>query len=289
MPPEVSIGMPVYNGARFLRATLDNLLTQTFSDFELIISDNASTDETETICRAYAEKDRRIRYIRQPENMGATFNWNYVAQVATGRFLKWSSSNDLCDPTLIEKCVAALRADANAVLAYPRTILMDDNDVQQGKYEKDLEILEPTPSERFGRVATGMALNNAMCGLIRLEVLRKTRGERAYPAGDMVLMAELALHGGFKLVPEFLFFRRVDQASTARFLSKEKLAHFIKPKGGGMGMPNWRKYGDYYRSLVRTPIGMRERLRAMLAVTRWMVWERRTLLAELGELFGSGR
>lgn len=289
MPPEVSIGMPVYNGARFLRATLDNLLTQTFPDFELIISDNASTDETETICLAYAEKDRRIRYIRQPENMGATFNWNYVAQVAAGRFLKWSSSNDLCDPTLIEKCVAALRADTNAVLAYPRTILMDDNGVQQGKYEKDLEILEPTPSERFGRVATGMALNNAMCGLIRLDVLRKTRGERAYPAGDMVLMAELALHGGFKLVPEFLFFRRVDQASTARFLSKEKLAHFIKPKGGGMGLPNWRKYGDYYWSLLRTPIGMRERMRAMLAVTRWMVWERRTLLAELGELFGSGR
>ncbi|BAV34021.1 glycosyl transferase [Sulfuricaulis limicola] len=289
MPPEVSIGMPVYNGARFLRATLDNLLAQTFSDFELIISDNASTDETETICRAYAEKDRRIRYIRQPENMGATFNWNYVAQMATGRFLKWSSSNDLCDPTLIEKCVAALQADASAVLAYPRTILMDDNGVQQGKYEKDLEILEPTPSERFGRVATGMALNNAMCGLIRLEVLRKTRGERAYPAGDMVMMAELALHGGFKLVPEYLFFRRVDQASTAKFLSKEKLAHFIKPKGGGMGMPNWRKYGDYYRSLVRTPIGMRERLRAMLAVTRWMIWERRTLLAEFAELFGIGR
>lgn len=281
--------MPVYNGARFIRATLDSLLAQTFSDFELIISDNASTDTTGEICREYAGKDRRIRYVRQPENMGAAFNWRFVAEAATGKYFKWSSSNDRCAVTLIEECLAVLRADPSIVLAYPRTVLIDDNDALQKKYEKDIEVLDPSPSERFKRVATGMALNNAMCGLMRLEVLRKTRGERGYPAGDMVLMAELALHGGFRLVPEYLFFRRVDQASTARFLSKEKLAHFIRPKGGGMGMPHWRKFGDYYWSLLRTPIGLRERARAMFAVSRWLVWERRTLLAELGELVGRGR
>ena len=281
MTPVVSIGMPVYNGARFMRATLDSLLAQTFTDFELIISDNASTDATEAICRSYAEMDKRIRYIRQPENMGATYNWRFVAAIAKGTYFKWASSNDRCDPTLIEKCLGALQGDSGLVLAYPRTVLIDDNDVILEKYEKDLEVLDPSPSERFIRVATGMALNNAMCGLIRLNVLRKTRGERGYPAGDMVLMAELVLHGGFRLIPEFLFYRRVDQASTARFLSKEKLAHFLKPKGGGMGLPNWRKYGDYYWSLLRTPIALRERAHAMVSVTRWMYWERGKLLDEL--------
>jgi glycosyltransferase involved in cell wall biosynthesis len=289
MTPIVSIGMPVYNGARFLRATLDSLLAQTFTDFELIISDNASTDATETICRTYAENDSRIRYIRQTENMGATFNWRFVAAAANGKYFKWASSNDRCSPTQIEKCLDVLRNDTSIVLAYPRTVLIDDHDEILEQYEKDLEVLDPSPSKRFIRVATGMALNNAMCGLIRLDVLRKTRGERGYPAGDMVLMAELVLHGGFKLIPEYLFFRRVDQASTARYLSKEKLAHFLKPKGGGMALPHWRKYGDYFWSLIRTPISISEKAHAMTSVARWVYWERGKLLAELGESFARNR
>ena len=69
--PRVSIGMPVYNGAAFLKESLDSLLSQTYGDFELIISDNASTDETESICRSYAAGDPRVRYQRQEENRGA--------------------------------------------------------------------------------------------------------------------------------------------------------------------------------------------------------------------------
>lgn len=289
MAHEVSIGMPVYNGARFLRPTLDSLLAQTFSDFELIISDNASTDATEDICREYAKQDGRIRYIRQTENKGAVFNWNFVAQSATGRYFKWASSNDRCHATLIEKCITALRIDSSLVLAYPRTTLIDDNDAVLGAYDKDPEILDTLPSTRFLHAVSKLELNNAQCGLIRLDTLRKTRGERNYPAGDIVLMAELALHGGFRLIQEYLFFRRMDQDSSARYLSQTDLVQFLRPQGGGMALPRWRKFGDYYWSLLRTPIGMPDRTRGLIAVTRRMLWERGALVEELVQLTGLRR
>jgi len=94
MPPLVSIGMPVYNGARYIREALDSLLGQTFTDFELIISDNASTDSTEAICREYAAKDQRIRYIRQSHNLGASGNFKFVLDQALGEYFMWAAHDD---------------------------------------------------------------------------------------------------------------------------------------------------------------------------------------------------
>lgn len=289
MTPEVSIGMPVYNGERFLHLAVDSLLAQTSPDFELIISDNGSTDATEEICRDYSRRDRRVKYIRQPENMGAGFNWNYVSHVATGKYFKWASSNDRCGDTFIEKCLTALKADPNAVLAYPRTVLIDDNDAVLEQYDGDLAYVYPTASQRFIDVATKMGLNNAMCGLIRRDILRKTPGDRGYPAGDYVLMAELALYGTFRLVPDYLFYRRMDRASSARYLTKEELAHFLRPKGGVTRLPKWRRFGDYYSTLIRTPVGMGNRLRAIGKVTRMMIWDHHALFGELVEYLSHRR
>lgn len=113
--PQVSIGMPVHNGARFIREAIDSLLAQTFSDFELIISDNASIDITEAICREYAAMDQRIRYVRQPENLGATANFIFVLDKAVGRYFMWAAADDIWDINWLEslsemvykkKCVA---------------------------------------------------------------------------------------------------------------------------------------------------------------------------------------
>lgn len=109
--PKVSIGIPVYNGGSFIRETLDSLLVQTFTDFELIISDNASTDETETICREYVEKDRRIRYVRQVNNLGAYPNFEFVLHEAVGEYFMWVASDDLQKPTFVEKLVSILDQD----------------------------------------------------------------------------------------------------------------------------------------------------------------------------------
>src|SRR6185295_20414870 len=98
-PPRVSIGLPVFNGEQLLRQAVDSLLAQTFSDFELVISDNGSTDGTEAICREYAARDSRIRYLREPENRGGSWNFSRLPPLARGEYFRWSCHDDICEPT----------------------------------------------------------------------------------------------------------------------------------------------------------------------------------------------
>lgn len=105
--PQVSIGMPVYNGEAFIREALDALLAQTFTDFELIISDNASTDGTEAICREYALRDKRVRYVRQAKNCGAIANFQFVLKEAVSEYFMWAAADDYWAPTFLTKIVDA--------------------------------------------------------------------------------------------------------------------------------------------------------------------------------------
>ena len=100
--PLVTVGIPVYNGERYLREAVDAILAQTFDDFELILSDNASTDSTAAICKEYAQHDPRVRYLHQPLNIGAPRNYSLLVACARGRYFKWSSASDTCEPAMLE-------------------------------------------------------------------------------------------------------------------------------------------------------------------------------------------
>lgn len=102
MVAKISVGMPVYNGEMSIRRALDSLLVQSFSDFELIISDNGSSDGTERICREYAERDQRIRYIRQPTNIGAGLNFKFVLDEARSEYFMWAACDDVRSPDFLE-------------------------------------------------------------------------------------------------------------------------------------------------------------------------------------------
>src|ERR1700753_3521498 len=114
-PPRVSLGMPVYNGEKYLEAALDSLLAQTFTSFELIVCDNASTDGTQAICERYAARDSRIRYERNERNMGASWNFNPVYSLARAPYFKQAAHDDLCEPEFLERCVAVLDRDPDVV------------------------------------------------------------------------------------------------------------------------------------------------------------------------------
>lgn len=118
--PKVSIGMPVYNGEKFIRVALDSLLSQTFVDFELIISDNASTDGTEAICREYAARDLRIRYVRQSENRGAVVNFKFVLDDAVGEYFMWAAHDDHWGEHFLDH---ALRRINSMNVAFPTFVL----------------------------------------------------------------------------------------------------------------------------------------------------------------------
>ena len=120
-PPTVSIGMAVYNEARFVRQGLDSLLAQEFCDFELIISDNASEDATAEICRDYASRDHRIRYYRNERNLGAVENFNYVFKLSLGEYFMWANGHTVWSPEFISSCVQVLQQDPSIMLCYPQT------------------------------------------------------------------------------------------------------------------------------------------------------------------------
>src|SRR5262249_10686156 len=124
---EVAIGTPVWNGEAFLSQAIESILAQTYSDFQFVISDNASTDSTAEICRAYAKLDKRIHYMRQGKNIGAAQNYNEVFRRSSGRYFKWAAYDDVLAPTFIEECVRVLDADESVVLCSPATVLINED------------------------------------------------------------------------------------------------------------------------------------------------------------------
>lgn len=280
--PLVTIGVPVYNGARFLPQALDSLLGQGTSDFEMIISDNASTDGTEAICRAYAAKDARVRYVRQPVNIGAPKNWTFVAKQARGKYFKWASGNDFCPPEMIEKCVAIMEADPRVVLCYGKTCLIDEETGRREEYARDIAVTEDLPHERFRTLYRTLALNNAQCGLIRAEALRRTRYDRPYPGGDVVLMAELALQGRFVLLPDVLLYRRMGRKTLSSLLTGAEMQAFIDPRAKrGVGFWCLRRHIGYLGTALRASISLPEKLRTLTLVVKHAIWDREKLWIEL--------
>ena len=126
--PLVSVGLPVYNGERFLRQSLESVLAQTYENFELIISDNASTDGTDAICREFAARDTRIRYVRNSRNMGAAYNFDKVVELARGELFRLHTHDDIMAPPLLERCVSVLMQEPDAVLCHPEMIRIDEED-----------------------------------------------------------------------------------------------------------------------------------------------------------------
>lgn len=119
--PLVSIGVPVYNGERYLEQSLESLLAQTYENLKIILLDNASTDRTGEICRRYAESDSRIRYPRNEKNLGHTVNTNQIVPMARGTYYRQHHDDDLMMPRCTEACVQALESDTKAVLAHTDT------------------------------------------------------------------------------------------------------------------------------------------------------------------------
>jgi glycosyltransferase involved in cell wall biosynthesis len=215
--PKVSIGLPVYNGANYLENALDSILSQDFADFEVVISDNASQDETESICRAYAKRDQRIRYFRANANQGAAPNYNRVFELSRGTYFKWAAHDDECLPGFIRRCVETLdQAPSSVVAAYPRAEIIDGNGRVTGLDLDCLETKHCRPHRRLACVLRNVSKANAVFGLIRSDALRKTRLIDRFIASDLVLLAELVMLGEIWEVPEVLSRRRLHPGMSAK-------------------------------------------------------------------------
>jgi glycosyltransferase involved in cell wall biosynthesis len=270
--PLVSIGLPVFNGAHFLSASLESLLGQTYRNIELLVSDNASTDSTGEICRRYAAVDARLRYSRLPSNIGGVPNHNHVFSQAAGAYFMWASHDDVWSTSYIEQCVARLSEDPAAVLAYSKMGIIDES----GQVQRLLKVSHRAGSgdaaERFGEFTELYSILEPGYGLIRTEVLRKTRLLPPHPGNDRLLLAELALHGRFVQVPEYLFMRRDHGQRSVKVYPRirERYAWVAPSYAGRRMFPHWAYLRGYASAIRRAPITLREKLRCGTVLLKWI-------------------
>ncbi|MEO1670747.1 MAG: glycosyltransferase [Cyanobacteria bacterium J06631_2] len=295
--PLVSIGVPVYNGANFIREALDSILSQTYENFELIICDNASTDETEKICREYASKDSRIRYHRSEQNLGAAWNFNRVFELSSGKYFKWAAHDDLIAPDFLLKCVEVLERDSDMILCHCQAKVIDDRGSVLEEYKVQLKTNSPEPQERFHEL-----LHQHLCfpifGLIRTSILNKIDPLMGnYSHADGILLLKFALFGRFYEIPEYLFFYRKHAQQSISLFSQNFLVYndkdakqsvnlfpdfhayavwFDPAKEGKILFPHWRIFGECLATVWNAPISWYERIICYLAVIKQ--WNGGTIL-----------
>jgi glycosyltransferase involved in cell wall biosynthesis len=268
--PLVSLGLPVCNGANFLAQALDSILGQTYSRWELIISDNGSTDSTGRICAAYAARDGRIRYYRHPVNMGASRNFNFTFEAARGTLFRWTAHDDVCAPDFLERCVAGLLAHPEAVLCHPRTRVIGPSGETLYDDAVRLRTDSPRVEERYRDLICVDHACFAIFGVMRTALLGRTPLLGAFVGSDRNLLAELALHGPFHEIPEYLFFRRDHpNTSTRRFPEASARLAWFRDSPRGARFPTWTRACGYLASLRRVPLTPGERLACLAELARW--------------------
>jgi|WetSurMetagenome_2_1015567.scaffolds.fasta_scaffold20984_2 glycosyltransferase involved in cell wall biosynthesis len=272
--PRISIGLPVFNGEQFLEQAINSILAQTLTDFELIISDNASTDRTSDICRDCQARDSRIRYHRNETNIGGGNNYNLTFRMSRGRYFSFAAHDDIYAPQFLEKCVEILDKDSSVVLSQSIITEIDErgNALQVVSSEKGAF---RKPHERF-RALAGMDHHcQDICGLIRSDILRKTHLLLNYTDSDRTLLAEISLYGRFQRVPEPLFYKRIHpKMSTMAFPDyRGRMAWYIPGIKERIVFPNWLQFFHYVRVIAKAPISAAEQFKCYAYMLRWLVLE----------------
>ena len=269
----ISLGLPVFNGENFIEQALQSIQAQTFLHFELIVTDNASTDRTQAIVEAYAQKDERIRYYRNRENLGAAANYNLAFFHARGDYFKWVSHDDMIAPTFLESCLSVLQQNSDVVLSYPHTVIIDQNGRETDRYADGLHLRQPRAHQRLRYFFDNPGLCHPVFGLMRREVLAKTGLIGNFPRSDRNLIGEMALYGHLYEIPEPLFLRRIHaQTSTRVHRTEQELAVWFDPKKQGTRtFPRWRRLIEYMKAIARAPLNGRERIACYLVISRFLL------------------
>jgi len=271
-PPLISVGLPVYNGEQFIAVAIDSVLSQTVTDLELIICDNASTDGTEAICRGYLERDPRVRYIRQEKNLGVSPNFNRAFREARGEYFKWITHDDAITPDCFEKSIAALEARGEAILCHSTVHLIDQEGETIEYHDTGLDRQgDPRQSVRFGE----MILKPHQClecdGVMRRAALARTATYRSFPGADRTLLTEISLVGPFVRLdePAFLTREHPSRFRRSKTTPEQRLATYDTSRAGQKVVGTWEMYRDYWRMVrdqVRDP---KERRACQRHLLRW--------------------
>jgi glycosyltransferase involved in cell wall biosynthesis len=267
--PAVSICLPVFNGENYVATAIESMLAQTFADFELVITDNASTDRTEEICRKFADADPRVRYHRNERNVGGARNQAIAVQLSRGRYVRLSAHDDKMAPTHLQECVALLEARPDAVIAFTGTVVIDEVGAEVIRY-RSMRGTADTPSRRFRELIFRDHNCDAIYGVIRGDVVRRVRPMENFIDGDKVFLCRLAFYGPFVSIDRPLFYKRFHPKNWVGNW-RDRMAWYNPDAKGKATFPNWLELFSYSNAVVTSPIPPLERLRCGATVVHWLV------------------
>ena len=285
--PLVSIGVPAYNAERFLAPALESLLAQDMEDLEVVVSDNASTDGTAEICQDLAARDPRLRYVRQPVNLGGAVNFNaaFGLRHPDALYFKWAAADDVHEPGYLSAVLDVLRGDPTVSVAHCRTDDVDEEGVSLRQWgDQGLPVDDPDVAVRFAALSQRNYQCFSIYGLVRADVLAGTRLLGLYSESDRVLLAELALRGRFVDVPEVLFHRREHGGRSVRTFptARDRLAWFNPALVGHPVFPEWRLGRGFTEAVLAAPLSARDRARCLAEMGRWSVLHAPHLARNIG-------
>jgi glycosyltransferase involved in cell wall biosynthesis len=278
--PLVSIGMPVYNGESFIKEALDSIISQTYQNLEIIISDNASTDSTREICESYQEKDKRIKYVRFDENRGASINFNTTFDMSHGKYFKWAAMDDFLGNTYIAKVVSYLEENPDTHLchSWKNIVNKDSETIKRFKYQEfDFEY-----EKRYDRFMAFLktfryiqADADVMLGVFRRSELAKTQKIANYHSADLTLTAEMVLLGKLHIIPEYVFYRRFHKGiSTESHHSKAERAKWFDTKNKNRSLyqyiPMLLWFSEFLKFISKSNLKFFERIKLKMATYRWL-------------------
>ena len=284
--PTVSIGLPVKDGEAYLDEAIRSILGQTYTDLELIISDNASTDRTEEIALGWEADDSRVRYVRNPADIGAAPNFHQCFRLSRGKYFKWAAHDDLLHPKYVELCLEALEMSPEVVLAHTTAEQIDADGAVVGQIPNLPDVRSGDPVQRFTNVITQERLNLPIFGLMRSRVLATTSIHGSFFASARVQLAEMALRGPFVWIDDPLFVHRNHSEASVRAIhdEQERRLWYDPARGALWYLPRWEYYGKLLVAVWSAPIGSKERLRASAIIPGLMVRKAGALARDLVQL-----
>ncbi|MFN3980309.1 MAG: glycosyltransferase family 2 protein [Caldilinea sp.] len=271
--PKVSIGVAVYNGDKYLAHTLDSLLAQTYGDFEVIISDNASTDRTQDICHRYVKADSRFRYYRNDVNLGVAPNYNRVFHLSRGEYFKWADYDDVLHPDLLGRCVEILDRSPEVALCYCRVRIIDENGVPHSVYDPGPDTRSRFPGERFRNLILSPELAVQSMGLFRSRIVRETQLHGSYPSSDEVFLAEVALRGEFYEIEDRLLDVRLHPNQSTRgalAVQRSRVLFFDTSLAGRIVLPKWQYLNGCIKAANCAPLSASTRAYCYVQIARWL-------------------
>src|ERR1700733_691896 len=270
--PAVSVGMPVFNGAAYLEVAISSVLAQSLGDLELIIWANAPTARRPEICQDYAGRDRRVRYFRNPHNLGAAPNYNLALSHARGRYFKWLAHDDRMTPTYLAKTVRVLDERTDAVLCNSVVQYIDQNGAPIGLYNTGLALADSqSAAARFA----WMVLRSHSCvdffGLIRRETLQDSLLHGSFHGANRALLAQLAIRGRLIQLPAPLVEMREhpNRYTRSNVRSGDRAAWHDASKRGKISLPTWRLYAEYLKMVRKERMLANERAGCYSALAKW--------------------